>query len=201
MDKNMGNENRDGNDIQVFYEATPNPLSLKFVATKPISATTLQVNSPGEAHPSPLAQKIFRFPWTQSVFIGPNFVTVTRHDWVEWEVLADPLCELIQEHIASGEPVFIDSRGEDPTTQAARDRSNDSPLVQNIIQVIDEEIRPMVAMDGGDITFVKYEDQKVYVSLSGACSGCPSSLYTLKDGVESRLRSQFPEVLEVIAEL
>lgn len=184
-------------DIEVFYEATPNPNSLKFVITTQIADESLQFNSQQECSRSPLAYKIFGFPWAAGVFVGPNFVTITKQEWVEWEILADPLADLIKEHLVSGQAVLLP-----PVTGAQQideDHPDDSPIVKQIRKVLREEIRPAVAMDGGDIVFQKFENGRVFVSLHGACSGCPSSTFTLKEGIETRLKALIPEVTEVVA--
>lgn len=180
-------------DIQVFYEATPNPQTLKFVPTIPIASESLNITNPGEAARSPLAQKILGFPWAAGVFIGPNFVSITKQEWVDWEIIAEPLSELIKEHLMSGEPVLI--AGPKPI----EDDSSDSPTVKTIKQILRDEIRPAVAMDGGDITFDRYEAGRVYLHMQGSCAGCPSSMFTLKEGIETRLKQAIPEITEVVA--
>lgn len=179
-------------NVEVFYEATPNPESMKFVVTEPIAANSANFTSAQETAASPLAMKLFGFPWTQEVFIGPNFVTVTKQDWVDWQTLADPLSELIKEHINSGSPILVDA-------QAAEEDSNDSEIVKQIKLVLNREIRPAVAMDGGDIVFHKYENQILHLYMQGSCSGCPSSMITLKQGIEVRMQELFPEIKEVVA--
>lgn len=180
-------------NTQVFYEATPNPQSMKFVCTKPIADQSASISTPGEAARSPLASKLFAFPWMQSVFIGPNFVTVTKQDWVDWTVIAEPLSQMIQEHINSDEPVLL------APTPGIDVLETDSDVVRNIKQILNDEIRPAVAMDGGDIAFEKYENHVVYLHMQGSCSGCPSSSFTLKEGIETRLKELIPEIQEVIA--
>lgn len=179
--------------IQVFYEATPNPQSMKFVCTKQITDRSVAMNNSAEAASSPLASKLFAFPWMQSVFIGPTFVTVTKQDWVDWSVIAEPLSQMIQEHLSSGEAVLLDP------TPGIEVLDTDSDVVKHIKQVLNEEIRPAVAMDGGDIMFDKYENHVVYLHMQGSCSGCPSSSFTLKEGIETRLKELIPEIQEVVA--
>jgi len=182
------------NDISVFYEATPNPQSMKFIVTSQIASDTAHFNSAGEAARSPLAQKILGFPWAAGVMIGPAFVTITKQDWVDWDIIADPLSELIKEHLQRGEVVLA------PPVDGVADEDSreDSPIVLQIKRILREEIRPAVAMDGGDISFHKYEDGRVYLNMQGACAGCPSSSYTLKEGIETRLKESIPEVQEVV---
>jgi Fe-S cluster biogenesis protein NfuA len=179
-------------EFQVYYEATPNPNSLKFTVGVPIATESIQFSSANETGRSPLAQKIFGFPWAAGVYIGPNFVSVTKQDWVEWEVLAEPLAGLIKEHLERGEPVLLN-----PAVES--DDENDSPTVRQIKQILRDDIRPAVAMDGGDIVFEKYEDGRVYLHMQGSCSGCPSSALTLKEGIETRLKQAIPEIQEVVS--
>lgn len=191
-------------EYSVFYEATPNPQSMKFIVTAMISPETANFTNQAEAKRSPLAQKLLGFPWAAGVFIGPTFVTVTKQEWVDWDVIAEPLSELIKEHLVRGEPVLTpENEGErkyfssgDTSTE---DLESDTAVVRQIKKILREEIRPAVAMDGGDITFSKYEDNRVYLHMQGACSGCPSSAFTLKEGIETRLRDAIPEIQEVIA--
>lgn len=191
-------------EYSVFYEATPNPQSMKFIVTAMISPETANFTNLAEAKRSPLAQKLLGFPWAAGVFIGPTFVTVTKQEWVDWDVIAEPLSELIKEHLVRGEPVLTpENTGErqyfssgDTSTE---DSESDSPTIRQIKKILREEIRPAVAMDGGDITFSKYEDRRVYLHMQGACSGCPSSAFTLKEGIETRLRDAIPEIQEVVA--
>ncbi|MBX3022625.1 MAG: NifU family protein [Bdellovibrionales bacterium] len=184
-------------DIAVFYEATPNPHSMKFVITKVIADQPVNFANTTEAIRSPLALKIFGFPWAAGVYIGANFVTITKQEWVDWDILADPLSELIKEHLLRGEPVLL--AGVEPVTTDEEDDSDDSPIVRQIKQILRDEIRPAVAMDGGDITFDRYEDGRVYLHMQGACAGCPSSTYTLKEGIETRMKELIPEIQEVVS--
>ncbi|MCB0356328.1 MAG: NifU family protein [Bdellovibrionales bacterium] len=182
-------------NIDVFYEATPNPQSMKFYFTESFTDESVSFNNYEEAKRSPLAQKIFGFPWTAGIHIGPNFVTVTKQDWVEWKILADPLSDLIKEHLQSGQSLlFPDEQMEIPIQQSSND-----PIVKNILHILNTEIRPAVAMDGGDIQFESYHNGVLNVRLLGACSGCPSSMITLKEGVEVRLKELIPELNEVRA--
>lgn len=179
--------------MKVTFENTPNPSTLKFHLQKQVTAEGFDCPNAQEAERSPLAAKIFGFPWTQSVFIGQDFVTVTKQDWVEWSVLAEPLAGLIQEHLDQNEPVVLQFQ------DLKSDDSNDTPIVKDIKRLLDAEIRPVVALDGGDILFHKYEEHILYIHMRGACAGCPSSTATLKQGIEVRLKEAFPEIQEVVA--
>jgi Fe-S cluster biogenesis protein NfuA len=192
-------------EYSVFYEATPNPQSMKFIVTAMISPESANFTNAAEAQRSPLAQKLLGFPWAAGVFIGTTFVTVTKQEWVDWDVIAEPLSELIKEHLVRGEPVILPAQSGEGRQYFAdgegstEDAEGDSPTVLKIKKILREEIRPAVAMDGGDITFSKFENGRVYLQMHGACSGCPSSSYTLKEGIETRLREAIPEVQEVVS--
>lgn len=179
--------------MNVTFETTPNPASMKFNFPNPISNVSADFTNVESTDRSPLAAKIFGFPWVSAVFIGENFVTITKQDWVEWSVLANPLSGLLAEHITSGTPVLIE-------LAVANDESaNDSETVKKMKRVLQNEIKPIVALDGGDIAFVKFENNKLYIKMLGSCVGCPSSEATLKQGIEVRIKEIFPEVTEVIA--
>lgn len=178
--------------IQVFYEATPNPQSMKFILGMQIADENLFIDELSKARRSPLAQKLYGFPWMSAVFIGNNFVTVTKQDWVDWSVIAEPLSDLIAEHFENGELALIPPDSMEAT-------SDDDETVQEIKRILNDEIRPAVAMDGGDIIFKNYENDILYVELQGACSGCPSSTVTLKDGIEVRLKERIPNLKEVVS--
>ncbi len=180
-------------NTKVTFEVTPNPATMKFHLHQEVTSTGFDCPSAQEAERSPLAAKIFGFPWTSAVYVGTNFITVTKQDWVDWELLAQPLSGLIQEHLDHNEPVVVE------IIETEEDDANDSPMVRNIKSVLNREIRPVVALDGGDIVFYKYENNILYIRMKGACSGCPSSSVTLKEGVEVRMKELFPEIIEVVA--
>jgi len=176
----------------VTFESTPNPATMKFLLHRQVTAEGFDCPTAQEAERSPLASKIFGFPWTSSVYVGPDFITVTKQDWVDWELLAQPLSGLIQEHLDRDEPVVVE-------LVPVEENENDLPIVRNIKSVLNREIRPAVALDGGDIVFSKYENNILYIHMRGACSGCPSSTITLKEGIETRIKELFPEIQEVVA--
>ena len=180
--------------MKVTFETTPNPATLKFLLQQQVTEEAFDCPNAQDTERSPLAAKIFGFPWTTSVFVGQDFITVTKQEWVDWSLLAEPLAGLIQEHLDKNEPVVVARRN-----FAAADDSNDTPLVKNIKRLLDNEIRPVVALDGGDIVFHKYENNILSIHMRGACAGCPSSAATLKQGIEVRLKEAFPEIQEVVA--
>lgn len=180
-------------NLTVTFEPTPNPATMKFLLHREVTTEGFDCPTAEDAERSPLATKIFGFPWTSAVYVGPNFITITKQDWVEWDLLAQPLTGLIQEHLDRNEPVVVE------LVTMPEDDSNDTPMVRNIKSVLNREIRPVVALDGGDIVFYKYENNILYIRMKGACSGCPSSQITLKEGIETRMKELFPEILEVVA--
>lgn len=175
----------------VTIETTPNPQTLKFKFSESLVSKPFDCPNAQEAEKSPLAAKIFGFPWTDAVYLGQDFVSVTKQDWVDWEILAQPLATLIQTHIQSGEELVIE------IPDAEDLESGDSEVVNAIKRALHTEIRPIVAYDGGDIEFVKYENQRLHLKFKGACAGCPSKSVTLKQGIEVRLKELFPEIIEV----
>jgi Fe-S cluster biogenesis protein NfuA len=178
---------------KVTFEATPNPATFKFLLHRQVTDEAFDCPTAQDAERSPLAAKIFGFPWASSVFIGTDFLTITKQDWVDWSMLAEPLTGLIQEHMDSGEPVTITLETLDSES------ADDTPLVKRIKSLLNTEIRPVVALDGGDILFNRLENNILYIHMRGACAGCPSSTATLKDGIEVRMKEVFPEIHEVVA--
>lgn len=181
--------------ITVRPEMTPNPQTLRFVANIALTETPTEYKSAADTTSSPLARKLFGFPWTAGVFIGSDFVAVSKQEWVDWQTLAEPLAGLIQEHLERGEPVMVQLQAK---TDGATSE-NDTPDVKTIKKILNEEIRPAVAMDGGDIVFHKFEEGIVFLSMQGACAGCPRSTMTLKMGIEARLMQSVPTIKEVVA--
>ena len=174
-------------------EETPNPAALKFIPGVDVMGTgNAEFNSEEEAKNSPLAKCLFNIDGVQSVFLGSDFIAVTKIDSLEWFSLKPAILAAIMEHYASGLPVveILDEK-------ASSGNETDSETVQQIKHLIDTRVRPAVAMDGGDITFSSYEDGIVTLQMRGACQGCPSSAATLKMGIENMLRHYIPEVKEV----
>ena len=184
-------------DVTIEIQDTPNPQAKKFIFNTQLVQEPKEFVDGPSASVSPLASKIFGFPWANSVYIGENFVSITKQDWVDWELLQGPISQLLLDHIESGEPIVIEDLSASGSSSDILD--SDTEEVRKIKTIINRDIRPFVAMDGGDITFSKYEDHIVYVAMRGACSGCPSSQVTLKEGVERLLKQALPEVREVVA--
>ena len=165
---------------------------MKFIIPQEIATENLFIEEVSKAGRSPLAQKLFGFPWMKAVMIGPQFVTITKHDWVDWEIIASPLSDLLGEHFEAGEVALLP-----PDSMEATEKDTDT--VSLIKKILNEEIRPAVAMDGGDIVYDRYEDDVLYLHMQGACSGCPSATITLKEGIEARLKERIPDLKEVIS--
>lgn len=180
--------------FRMHAERTPNPNSIKWVLGRTIvsGATTAHFETAPSASVSPLAARLFAIEGVTGVFLASNFVTVTRRPDVAWTDLAQPIVDAIRACLADGGPAL----GPDFEPEAA---SAQGELVERIRRILDEEVRPAVAMDGGDIVFSAFRDGIVELYLHGSCSGCPSSTATLKLGIEARLREAIPEVQGVIA--
>ncbi|OFZ18755.1 MAG: iron transporter [Bdellovibrionales bacterium GWB1_55_8] len=179
-------------DVYVSLEFTPNPNTLKYVVSSQLldrGAANFTDMASAEKR-SPLAVKLLGIAGVSGVMIGRNFVTVTKTEEGDWDAVHQNASSLIEKHLASDEPVLI---GEDVA------KEGQSETERQIIEILDQEIRPAVAMDGGDITFERYDDGIVYLHLQGACAGCPGATMTLKMGVENRLREAIPEIREVVA--
>lgn len=181
--------------LHIELEFTPNPDSLKYRVNRNLLARGAKnYASPEEAaNESKLAAKLFKIEGISNVMIGTNFVTVNVSNQDQIAQINDQMQSALDEFISSGEPVIELSALSDEASNAHL-----SDIEKKIIKFLDEEVRPAVAMDGGDIVFEKFEDGYVFLKMQGSCSGCPSSLMTLKMGVESRLKDVVPEVKEVI---
>jgi Fe-S cluster biogenesis protein NfuA len=177
-------------------EATPNPSTLKFIPGKPVvDGDPRDFRSEADAEVSPLATRLFAVDGVNGVFLGADFVTVTKANG-EWQHLKPAILGAIMEHFMSGDPV-IRSGQEDGTDADGDYAEADGQIVATIKELLDTRVRPAVAQDGGDITFHGFRDGIVYLHMKGACAGCPSSTATLKHGIENLLRHFIPEVSEV----
>ena len=180
-------------------EQTPNPATLKFLPGREVLAErTADFPDASSAGASPLAQRLFEVDGVARVFLGQDFVTITKTDDREWYLLKPAILGVIMEHFTAGRPVLLD---EAAVKGHAGDEAEDSEVVTQIKELLDTRVRPAVAQDGGDIVFHGFEDGVVFLTMQGACSGCPSSTATLKMGIENMLRHYIPEVVEVRAVL
>lgn len=178
-------------------EATPNPATLKFLPGQAVMpAGSADFPNADSAAESPLASRVFAIEGVSGVFLGPDFISVSKEDAVEWAHLKPAILGAIMEHYQSGQPVVHASATEDDG-HADHGDGPDSAVVTQIKELLDSRVRPAVAQDGGDITFHGFDSGVVYVHMKGACAGCPSSTMTLKAGIENLLRHYIPEVTEV----
>lgn len=178
-------------------EATPNPATLKFLPGQQVMGSdTANFPDREAAARSPLAERLFQIEGVTGVFLGSDFVTVTKSDDKEWHLIKPAILGVVMEHFTAGRPIVLESQVEDDD---AADYGEDGEVVAQIKELIDTRVRPAVAQDGGDIVFEGFENGVVFLHMQGACSGCPSSTATLKMGIENMLRHYIPEVVEVRA--
>ena len=184
------------NSVNIYIEANPNPNSLKFVTDRML----LQNNEikdypdPKSAIESPIALALFEFKYIERVFIMSNFITITKNEQVHWDAIKLELRNFIKKYLEEGKPVV------ELDTKKEKIKSSNKEIDNKIIEILDEYIKPAVEQDGGAIQFESFNKGVVKVSLQGACSGCPSSMITLKGGIEKLLKRFIPEVNEVVAE-
>jgi Fe-S cluster biogenesis protein NfuA len=178
-------------------EATPNPATLKFIPGKTVLPEgTADYRTKGDASASPLATRLFEIDGVRGVFLGADFISVTKGD-EEWQHLRPMILGAIMDHYVSGAPT-VDEDGANDEAGVAYD-PKDEEVVQTIKELLETRVRPAVAQDGGDITFSGFRDGTVYLHMRGACAGCPSSTATLRHGIENLLKHFCPEVQEVQA--
>ena len=175
-------------------EQTPNPSTLKFLPGCVVMAKgTMDFATADTAKPSPLAKRLFAVEGVERVFLGSDFVTVTKAVDRDWQILKPSILGGIMEHYTSGEPVVVEA------DEADAGATDDDEVVAPIKELLETRVRPAVAQDGGDIVFQDFRDGVVYLHMQGSCSGCPSSTATLKMGIENLLKHYVPEVVEVQA--
>ena len=178
-------------------EQTPNPQTLKFLPGKVVmDEGTAFFQNIDKTSNSPLAKKLFDVDGVTGVFFGSDFITVTKNDSLDWQVMKPLILGTIMDHFNSGEPT-INNETNDKGEKSLLENSEDSDIVKQIKELLDTRVRPAVAMDGGDIVYDNFENGIVYLHMQGACSGCPSSMATLKMGIENMLKHYIPEVKEV----
>jgi len=191
--------------VTVYAEVTPNPTTMKFVASRRIVPDTYEFKNIDEASESELAKLLFHFPFVKQVFLDENYVSITKYDMAEWEEITMELREFIRDFIADGKEAVSSTAAlskalDTPEVEANPENLDDISL--QIMDILEEYVKPAVASDGGNILFKSYEEDSrtVNVILQGACSGCPSSTYTLKNGIETMLKNMMGDkVNEVVA--
>ncbi|MBD0332312.1 MAG: NifU family protein [Chitinophagaceae bacterium] len=188
--------------ISIYTEMTPNPETMKFVANKLLyPGKSIDFPDVQSAKASPLATELFGFPFIKSVFIASNFVTLTKTTETDWQDVIPSIREFLKEYLQDGKPVVneeeIASMKQESTNAVDAD---DDDVVKRVKELLENYVKPAVEMDGGAIQFKSYDNGVVNLMLQGSCSGCPSSMITLKAGIEGMMKRMIPEVKEVVAE-
>lgn len=198
-------ENQKKVAVTVYAEVTPNPSVMKFVTNKKIVPTTFEFKNIDEAKDSELAKQLFMLPFVKEVFFDVNYVSINKYDVAEWDDITLELREKIRDFIAAGKEVVSAKslqKQNTNTPEAQLEDTNLDDISKQIIDILEEYVKPAVASDGGNILFKSYEEdtKTVNVILQGACSGCPSSTYTLKNGIETMLKNMMGDMVnEVVA--
>lgn len=188
--------------VSIYTEMTPNPETMKFVANKLLyPGKSIDFPEADSAKPSPLATQLFGFPFIKAVFIASNFVTLTKTPDAEWMDITPSIRQFLKDYLEEGKAVI----NEDEIVEAKKESSNevsadDDDVVKRIKELLENYVKPAVEMDGGAIQFKSYDDGVVNLAMQGSCSGCPSSMITLKAGIEGMMKRMIPEVKEVVAE-
>jgi NFU1 iron-sulfur cluster scaffold homolog, mitochondrial len=189
--------------ISIYTEMTPNPETMKFVANKLLyPGKSIDFQDESTANPSPLAKELFSFPFIKSVFIASNFITLTKTlDTEDWQDVIPSVKIFLKEYLENGGVVV----NEEEVLKIKQEATNtvsadDDDIVKRVKELLENYVKPAVEMDGGAIQFRSYNDGVVNLMLQGSCSGCPSSMVTLKAGIEGMMKRMIPEVKEVIAE-
>lgn len=192
--------------ITVYAESTPNPSAIKFVANKKLVTSVHEFTSIDEATASPMATELFHFPFVKSVFFDENYISITKYEIADWNDITMELREFIRNYIENGKDIILaDASKQTRKTSEQLDESFDNldDVSKEIVNILEEYVKPAVASDGGNIQFMSYETntKTVKVILQGACSGCPSSTFTLKNGIENMLKEMLPGKVNTVEAL
>jgi Fe-S cluster biogenesis protein NfuA len=183
--------------ISIYTEMTPNPETMKFVVNKLLYPNkSIDFPDAASTEPSPLAAELFTFPFIRGVFICSNFVTLTKTNDTDWTDVIPTIKQFLKEYLEDNRAVI----NEDKIVAAPVFSGDESDVVQRIKELLENHVKPAVEMDGGAIQFKDYHEGVVTLMLQGSCSGCPSSMITLKAGIEGMMKRMIPEVREVVAE-
>lgn len=182
-----------GKPISIYTESTPNPSVLKFVSNKLIVENDLEFNNIDEAHDMDFAKKLFEYSYIKSIFISKNFISITKYDLKNWDEVTIEMRSFIKDYLENNKITYSSFKKENPSHKS-------DEISQKIVSILDEYIKPAVSSDGGNILFDSYDSEKklVKVILQGACSGCPSSTITLKNGIENMLKEMLGDKVETV---
>ena len=193
----------------IYMESTPNPEVMKFVANKILTEDSIELLNNKNSDQVPLAMELFKFPFIKSIFISYNFISITKNNDIDWYDISTEVRQFINNYLnkngfvnnfKSSADIEVDLKNDNIIQHKLIDTENLSDFEKNIVSIIDQYIQPAVAADGGSIVFKSFEDGVVYVILKGACSGCPSSTITLKQGIENLLKQKLGnDIKEVMA--
>ena len=189
--------------VTVYAESTPNPSAMKFVSNKNLVNSLFEFTSIDQTSKSPLARGLFNFAYVKSVFIEKNYISITKYEIAVWEEITMELREFIRSHIEDGKPI-VELDSNDIVTHSEEQKTKEfdklDDISKEIINILEEYVKPAVAADGGNIQFKSYDanSKKVSVILQGACSGCPSSTFTLKNGIENMLKEMLAGKVECV---
>ncbi len=185
--------------VTVYAEATPNPSVMKYVANKKLVIKSQEFKTIDDTEPNSLARKLYQFPFIKELFVDENYISVTKHSIVEWQEITNQIRSFIKESIETGDEIGVSKYSAGTTKEKGEEMNlpkfeNLSDVSKKIVEILDEYVRPAVASDGGNIVFESYDEDKqvVNVILQGACSGCPSSTMTLRNGIETMLKDMIP---------
>lgn len=181
------------NPLSIYTESTPNPSVLKFVSNKLIVENDLEFNNIDEAHDMDFAKKLFEYPYIKSIFISKNFVSITKYDLKNWDEITTEMRSFIKEYLENNKITYSSLKKEKPSIKL-------DETSKKIASILEEYIKPAVSSDGGNILFDSYNSEKklVKVILQGACSGCPSSTITLKNGIENMLKEMLGDKVDTV---
>ena len=189
--------------VTVYGETTPNPTTLKFVVSRRLTKNAFEFKNIDETKTSPLAKELFQFPFVKEVFIDENYISITKYDVASWDEITIEIRTFIKEYIENGGIAIEETLAEADTKQEKQQIKNFDNLdttSQQIINILEEYVKPAVAADGGNILFDSYDEdsKRVRVILQGSCNGCPSSTFTLKNGIENMLKDMLNDQAIVV---
>ncbi len=189
--------------VSIYTEMTPNPETMKFVANKLLyPGKSIDFQDETTSVPSPLAKELFSFPFIKSVFIASNFVTLTKtNDTEDWQDVIPTIKQFLKDYLENGGVIVNEEEAAKYKQEASNTvGADDDDVVKRVKELLENYVKPAVEMDGGAIQFRSYNSGVVNLMLQGSCSGCPSSMVTLKAGIEGMMKRMIPEVKEVVAE-